>query len=417
MEDEALQPAPTGGQADALLSELTNRLMGQSDIIRSGQDRIAETFQDVRADIERGAAATETATMARFEGLREQQRHESMLERRGFQEAQRGFGVNNAMLREIRRESDRKVKELERMEMEALAQGNADTAQRLADLRMAELEFEQRAEQEIFNNMIASMGLAIQMQAGERDVQRIEIERDRLLQDERRILQDERMFMADLASRYGVGLEDGDTLTTLVNRVEERELTEREQMELDLMVAQIEGQRIQNERLQQQINLAWREATQQDGSIGEGFGFADAQRRREFLAEAAEVHANIRAQARMNPEFDVLGATNDLIDSLATKYAADVEGGLEGARAAARSALGMAPFAETIMLPEDVMAGAEGPRGGFPGFTTMSARELGEATPGFFRDMLWDRPRAAQAEGVRQLMEFMGGVKSAARDN
>ena len=351
-------PAPTGGatpevgeedlsRSDILMEELTGRLMGQGDVVRSGADRIGEAFESAREDIEAGAEAVETGVGARFDRLRAETQDMSELRQRAFDESRQGFATNNAMLKELRKESDKKVKELERMEQEALAQNQHQTAQQLSQLRLQELQFEQQAEQQIFDNMVQSIGVGLQIQAGERDLQRLNIEQDRLRQDEVRIQSEKRMFMANIASQYGIDMEEGETIDSLVTKVSERDLTEREAMELELLAAQIETQETQNSRLRQEINLAQQAAAaeQQGQSV---FGFTNLEREREFTRRAVEYKSQmlneIRRAETAGEEIDEAEMLSNQVDLLATEFASDVPGGMEEARDAAMRAMGYGEY-------------------------------------------------------------------------
>lgn len=376
-EEEGVGPAPTGGatpevgEEDPLLSELTDRLMGQSDIVRSGTDRIEDAFEEARQEVRTAYDATQEKTESEFASLREEVESKARQETQTFKESRRGFATNTALLKDMRETHDKKINELSKQEQQAYAQGRADQAERLADLKLKEIEFEQEAEQQIFNNMLQEMTVGFELDQRERDVQRLDMERQKLLQDQSRINVEEKMFMTELASQHGVSVDDDDDFNTLTKKISEKDLTKREQLELDVMRAKIETEKTQNKVLLEELALEKRQIEEPKGSR---FGFETEDRQRDFLSRAAAYRAEITQALRESPdEVDTDELYQDAVESLSIEFA-DMEGGQEKARQTAKRLLGLTPAGEEAVTVVDYTED-------MPGTSTFEVGDYGEFLP------------------------------------
>jgi hypothetical protein len=358
-ENNITSPAPTGGATpevgdDPLLKSLTDRVMGQADIVRSGTDRISDAFETAREEIIEGKESTKEATGLQFEALRDTAEDVSRTEQQAFTESRRGFATNTAVLRDLKDSAQKRIDDLTKMEQEAYAKGNAEAAEKLASLRLQEIEYTMDAEQQIYNNMIQEMTLGLQLKEGQRSEQRLQMERQQLLQDEVRIATEKRMFMAQISSQHGVSLEEGDTLESLLTRVSEKDLSPREQAEIDLLYAQIRTQETQNQRYQQEIAIAQRMAS--EPSVTD-YGFENKDRQMMFFARAAAYKQHLNELSREaeadDSAIDLNREYQDLIDTLATEYAGDIAGGYPAAKELAKRMLGMTPAGEESVTFND----------------------------------------------------------------
>lgn len=354
-ENNITSPAPTGGATpeigeDPLLKSLTDRVMGQSDIVRSGADKISDAFELARQDIIEGKESTQEATELQFEGLREEAKDTSRTEQQAFSESRRGFATNTAILRDLKESADKKIKDLARMEQEAYAQGNSEAAEKLASLRLQEVEYTQNAEQQIYNNMIQEMTAGLQIREGERSQKRLQMEQQRLQQDEVKIETEKRMFMANIASQHGVKLEDGDDIEKLLTRVSEKDLSEREQAELDLIYSQIKTEETQNRRLQHEIAMTQREADQPAGSSE---GFTSKETQDSFRMRTAAYRNSLFEMQQENPDMDMNPYYQHYTEMLANEFGGDIDGGNSAARDLAKRYLGLTPAGEEAVTFND----------------------------------------------------------------
>lgn len=157
--------APTGAQQGAatvnpIADLLAERLSAQA----SGISTSASS--NLQASINQAIAGTQQAgEFSRQALLSERNREVSFARDRqgakltGALEGRTGYATQRIALRELTETTDKEVKDLKQRYDELILQGDAATAQRVADLQMQKLEFLQAQEQNFYSNLIGVANL------------------------------------------------------------------------------------------------------------------------------------------------------------------------------------------------------------------------------------------------------------------
>lgn len=227
--------------SEQAIERVTSRLLEQSDLISSEDTGIEEALGEAREQItigqEAGAKRIESVFGREITGVREAGARRLT----SFQEAQRGFGVNRAALQQIREATERSVGDLETRREEAILAGESAAAGQMSVLIIKELEFEQQARQQAFTNLLSIGGFGLQQQVGERA--------------ERQLNFVEEQAKSSIALEFGVEINEGDSITDIINRAKPNADVKRLK-ELDLLSAQINNMNIQAERARVEIDAA-----------------------------------------------------------------------------------------------------------------------------------------------------------------
>ena len=224
---------------DTFTDAISNRLLN-SDIISSEDTGIEEKFAKAKAGIEKGQEASTSRIESEFGrkiGIAKETGARTITT---AQEAQRGFATNTAMMRQLREETERTVKDLEQRKQELLLAGEAASAEKISNIQIQELQFEQTQKQQIFQNLLALGSFGIQQQAGQRAEKAFGLQ-------ERGMDFAETQAKSKIALEYGVAVEPGDTLTDIINRVKPFASAKR-QKEMDLADAQLANLRAQTQK-------------------------------------------------------------------------------------------------------------------------------------------------------------------------
>lgn len=219
---------PHNRPANPVLEALTTRLTGQNQgVATSASSNLQNTIEQAVRETQQAGDATAMQIQS------ERQREVGFAQDRaaarftGALESRRGFATQVAGLRELTETTEKSLRDLDARYKEAILMNDAQTAERVAGLRIKSLEFAVEQEQNFFRNMLTLAGL---FQAEESQ----NLERARQASDERRFFagmqheqfmldrrlrEEERMVMAQVAGEHGVAIEPGDTLERVVGRV------------------------------------------------------------------------------------------------------------------------------------------------------------------------------------------------------
>jgi hypothetical protein len=174
----------------------------------------------------------------------------------GALEQRTGFGTQVVALRELTETTEKSVRDLRQRYNELILQNDAATAQRVSDLEVKKLEFLQEQEQQFFSNMISAAGLVEQSLGrqqsadqfwaglGQQESQFTRGEAGQLQRLERQIFAQERQQMLGLAAEFGVPVNEGDNIESIIRKVSPF-VDERRKLELEEMRASISNQRAQ----------------------------------------------------------------------------------------------------------------------------------------------------------------------------
>lgn len=215
---------PTGGQVDVKTGQIITASPGSSTptsqsssidtFLKTLQDKLlsSPTVSSLDTGIEAGlpsiikktqeaGTAMATRTASEFERQIAETRKVGAERLTVAEESQRGFATNTAQLRSIQESTDKEVKDLEQRKSEALLLGDSTTANRISELQMKSIEFNQQAKQQAFSNMLGMATFALSAQTQER------LAREQTTAEKKAV--------ADIALKYGVEASSNDTIDTI----------------------------------------------------------------------------------------------------------------------------------------------------------------------------------------------------------
>jgi len=131
-------------------------------------------------------------------------------------EAQRGFGTNTAALKAIQDSTQKQLADLDKRKDQALLENNTVFADKISNLQLKAIEFQQQAEQQTFSNILAVGGFELQQQTQERLNQQFlsNLEYQKQTQSFK-----EKQTIAGIAAEYGLTMDENETLESIVNKV------------------------------------------------------------------------------------------------------------------------------------------------------------------------------------------------------
>ena len=157
----------TGVSDNPFLIALQNRLTGDVGISTSNSTGVDAAIGEVINQLQTGQKARATAITNRAERTRAETEALGQSQIISAREARRGNATNMAVLQQLQKSVDASLKDLDQREQEALANNEADTAFKIADLKMKQLEFKQQATQQAFQNLLSTANVYTQLQNAE----------------------------------------------------------------------------------------------------------------------------------------------------------------------------------------------------------------------------------------------------------
>lgn len=158
--DEALPGTSNQGSRNTIADILAARLSEQASGISSSAS------SNLQASINNAISGTQTAgELSRRSLMSERDREVAFARNRqgaeitGALEGRTGYGTQRIALRELAETTEKEVKDLRQRYDELILQGDAATAQRVAELQVQKLEFLQAQEQNFYSNMIGVANL------------------------------------------------------------------------------------------------------------------------------------------------------------------------------------------------------------------------------------------------------------------
>lgn len=194
--------------SDPFIDQLKKSLLDQQGVISSKNSKIEDSINDaikgVKSSAESGAAAVETK-YNRLQGyaVDEGERAET-----NFLEQRSGFATPVVAFRNLQEYNKKAINDLEQRKQELILEGNSAAAGQIAGLQLKKLEFEDKAAQQTFSNLLQMGSLAVTMNAQKQQAD----------QFERTASFAENQAMSAIALKYGVAVQPGDTIDTITAR-------------------------------------------------------------------------------------------------------------------------------------------------------------------------------------------------------
>ena len=157
----------TSGQ-DSLLDIIQKRLLSETDVVTSEDTGAEKLFGEAIAGLEESLDISEKGIKARFEQLRGEEAEFGESQALNALENRRGFATQGAILRNIKDDTEKDIRQLDLLEQEALAAGRTDIATKLAEIKLQKISFAQEASQRVFSNLLGLGNLAVSVETSDR---------------------------------------------------------------------------------------------------------------------------------------------------------------------------------------------------------------------------------------------------------
>src|SRR3990167_2518442 len=205
----------TSTNTDPFISELRNRLLSNADMISSSsngiQGKIEEAISGVKSANESSKGAI-SSSYERAKALAQEQCGQTLS---ATMESQRGFGVNVAALNQISKDTERKVNDLEQRKQELILSGDAESAKTISGLILQELQFEQKARQDSFSNLLNIGNFTLNEQGRQDQVNQFQ---DTMKFNLAKLEMDTQNDIAKIALEFGLKINPGETLKSITSR-------------------------------------------------------------------------------------------------------------------------------------------------------------------------------------------------------
>lgn len=170
----------TPASSEAIISTLTQRLLGDSGAVSSQDSAIEQQINRAIGATQRGQEASRQRIESQFAREREFRTGESVAELEGTLEGRTGMATAQAAYNRLVKVTDKEIKDLEQRKQELILQGEASAAQRISELQVEKLRFQEKAKQRAFDNLLGVGNLAIRGEAEDRRQREFQATQERL---------------------------------------------------------------------------------------------------------------------------------------------------------------------------------------------------------------------------------------------
>ena len=229
---------------DPIVTALQDRLTAQSEAVSSASSGVEKAisgaiestregtrFESARIESEFGRAIG-------FEAGTGRDRVQNFVESRG------GFATQLTGLRRLVETTDKNLNDLEQRKQELILQNNSLGAAKISELQIKELEFKQKSEQQVFENLLAESSFGLQAATFEEGKKQFDLtfehegEKFQLQKDQQSFT--EQSAIGAIALEFGLQAKENDTISDIINRaqatgiVDERRAAELRQIEASI---------------------------------------------------------------------------------------------------------------------------------------------------------------------------------------
>lgn len=228
-----------GGQTDPFISELQKKLLSEADMVSSEdtnlEAKIGEAIKNVQTSTQKGSAAIASASDREMTEAARQ----AGLDRVGVQEGSAGFATSTALLKDLDIRTEKSLRDLDQRKQELILANDAQGAAKVAELQLKEIEFQQAARQRTFQNLLSlgSFGLQVNQESRLARAQTFT----------------ENQAISNVALRYGITVQDGDTIETITARAAPF-ASEEQQLELAKVRSDITRNNAEIARIQREAS-------------------------------------------------------------------------------------------------------------------------------------------------------------------
>lgn len=201
---EVNAPKNNSSTGDPFLSAIQDKLIKQAGVVSSTNSNLENRLKEAMAGVSGAAKKTGEAIASQYDREIAFQGDKAGLDIQNHLEGRSGFATQMVGFRSLVETTDKNLKDLEQRKQEALLLNDAGAASKIADMQFQALEFRQKAEQEVFSNLLGIANFGIQS-----------VQEKRLM--EQQTFQ-EKSTMSNIALQYGLDIKPGDTLDSITNK-------------------------------------------------------------------------------------------------------------------------------------------------------------------------------------------------------
>lgn len=187
-----------------LLSSIQSKLLEQSGIISSTNSNLEQRLNNAISGVRESATKSNQVVESQFGRELGYQLDKSNTDMINGRAAGAGGLMNMAALRELTQTTDKSLKDLEQRKNELILQNDSAAASKIADLQIKALEFQQNANQQVFQNLLGIADFGFKQSANE-------------LAKSNQVFQ-QNQAMSTIALKYGIPLNPGDTIESITTR-------------------------------------------------------------------------------------------------------------------------------------------------------------------------------------------------------
>lgn len=194
----------SNSSGDSFMKAIQEKLLGQSSVISSTNSQLESRLNAAISGVGKARDATDKSIESQYGREADFQSGQGSLAIQGQLEGRVGFATQMVAFRNLVDTTDKSLKDLEQRKNELILQNDATAASKIADLQFQALDFQQKAQQQTFSNLLgmANFGIANQQEKRLAEAQTFT----------------EKKAMSDIALQYGLDVKDGDTIDTMTSK-------------------------------------------------------------------------------------------------------------------------------------------------------------------------------------------------------
>lgn len=216
---------PTNGiNPSDLMAQIQKQLLNSSSSISSSNSKLEDAIGGAITSTKAVGKQSHDATASDFDTKIADATKAGASAVTSFEEAQRGYATNNAALKQLKDDTAKSISDLTKAKDSALASGDLATNTALNGLIIQKYQFEQKAQQDVFSNLVSMNNMVLQGAQEKR------------LQQTQNFTEDQ--AKQSIALKYGIEVKPGDTMQDIVNRAKPFASAE-EKLQLDQATANL----------------------------------------------------------------------------------------------------------------------------------------------------------------------------------
>lgn len=194
----------SGIDTNLLMKGLQESLISNSGIITSGTSEVENRFNSAIESIKTGREAGNSKLQSEFERNANYTLDKFNSDQLAGREQQSGGMQAFGALKVLTDSTDKSLKDMAMRKEELVLANNVAAANKITDLEIQAVEYREKARQQVFNNILSLGNFAETVKSGQREEKAQSFR--------------EKQTMAEIGLKYGVSINPGDTIETVVTR-------------------------------------------------------------------------------------------------------------------------------------------------------------------------------------------------------